>query len=491
VNDSTREDDDTDGLPDGWNDHADILLVNRSEKIYVDVAITRPTARYHMDKSNDLNGVLSTPAYACRKVSAKKHEKYDDIAMLNGYVMVPFILESYGGIAVEGQKLLKKMSLRATDMSEKEWLRQAYRTLSVALQCGNAFISEAGMQQQVTSQSRRGNFQQAQKRYEETRSANGRRNRYNSNAPNASNTYNIPSTSRSPSRRKNVTFSSNPSSDPPVTMSPPATSSSGLRPRRERTEIGIKNISRSQDDMHIGAPNNMQYDFYNVGNRSPSLDRSRRRTRNAEEFLRDVAAIRAISGEVKSLVVVVDADVTLQPVVPPVLLQTVDSALPLSSNPSSSLPPPPAPAAQTSIFLPTDQSQDVNAESRGEQREVAVIDTDTAAETQNMRVTLSINDPPVDVLPPPSTASSSSSVQVMRVTRSQSAILASSRAHTASPVPILTQSPSSPCIIPSSPALRLRSRMSTIRRHLLTATSASTVRLHASIASISTIAALQ
>lgn len=153
-------------MPAGWNDHADILLVKHDCRLYVDVAITRPTARSRLEKVSELKGVLSTPLFACRKFIERKHAKYDAIAHLNGYEMIPFIVESYGGLSLDAKQLLSRLASHSTQVSESEWLRHAMRSLSVALQAGNAFVVQAGMQQQLTSQLRHGMFQQSQKRYE-------------------------------------------------------------------------------------------------------------------------------------------------------------------------------------------------------------------------------------------------------------------------------------------------------------------------------------
>jgi hypothetical protein len=152
---------------DGWNEHADILLIKHGRMVYVDVAVTRPTTRTRL--RHELRGVLTTPLFACKKTAERKHDMYDEIAALNGYEMVPFVLESYGGLAPEARSLLRTLASHATDMSERQWMMYAKRCISVALQAGNAFIAQAGMQQQCTSQVRRTRFQDSQRRYEASR----------------------------------------------------------------------------------------------------------------------------------------------------------------------------------------------------------------------------------------------------------------------------------------------------------------------------------
>jgi hypothetical protein len=167
----SSEDPCTDDAPlaDGWNDHADILLVKNDRRIYVDMAVTRPTTRNRLSKPAEARAVLTTPLYSCRKIASKKHVVYDEIAGLNGYRMVQFVMETYGGIASEARSLLSTLASHASDMSEGEGMTHALECLSVTLQCGNAFVSQAGMQQQLTSGVRRTRFPTAQNRYEQSR----------------------------------------------------------------------------------------------------------------------------------------------------------------------------------------------------------------------------------------------------------------------------------------------------------------------------------
>jgi hypothetical protein len=129
----------------------------------------RPTTRSRLSKPAEARAVLTTPLYSCRKIASKKHALYDEIAALNGYQMVPFVMETYGGMASEARSLLNTLASHASDMSEGEWMTHALKCLSVTLQCGNAFVSQAGMQQQLTSGVRRTRFTTAQNRYEQSR----------------------------------------------------------------------------------------------------------------------------------------------------------------------------------------------------------------------------------------------------------------------------------------------------------------------------------
>jgi hypothetical protein len=60
--------------------------------------------------------------------------------------LVPFVLESYGGLGKEAVTLLNTLSQHATEKSSKEWFRDAYAALSVVLQ-RNIQIAVIGQQQ--------------------------------------------------------------------------------------------------------------------------------------------------------------------------------------------------------------------------------------------------------------------------------------------------------------------------------------------------------
>ena len=156
-------------LTDGWNDHADILLVKHDRRLYVDVTVTRPTTSGRLSKPTEAAAVLTTPLYSCRQPANRKHALYDEIATLNGYEMIPFVVETYGGLAPEARALLRTLSSHAEDTSEREWLRHAQRCISIALQSGNAFVAQTGMQQQHTAGVRQTSFQVSQGKYERRR----------------------------------------------------------------------------------------------------------------------------------------------------------------------------------------------------------------------------------------------------------------------------------------------------------------------------------
>jgi hypothetical protein len=137
--------------------------------IYVDVTVTRPTNRSRLGDAAERERTLTTPLHACRQAANRKHAQYDEIAALNHWQMVPFVLESYGGIAPEAQALLELLASHAPSGTQQEWLQHAVSSISVALQNGNAYIATASMQQHTVGVQRQRNYRQAQRRYEVTR----------------------------------------------------------------------------------------------------------------------------------------------------------------------------------------------------------------------------------------------------------------------------------------------------------------------------------
>ena len=172
---SGTDDDDNAKKPRGWNDHADILLVKHDRRLYIDVCVSRPTARSTMTSARE--AILSTPLFSCRAPAAAKHSRYDAIAMLNGYQMIPFCMETYGGIAPEAMALLRTLAAHAEDSNEfdpRSFLTHAVKCLNVGLQSGNAFVAEAGMQMHLTNDVRQERLYASQKQYEEKRKVTGR-----------------------------------------------------------------------------------------------------------------------------------------------------------------------------------------------------------------------------------------------------------------------------------------------------------------------------
>ena len=144
VDPADPDDLDNCNFPAHWNRHGDLLLLRHDKKLYIDVAVTRPT--------NDSNlahhsRVATDTLHSTKQVASRKHAKYDAIAELNKYTMLPFVLESYGGLGPEAVRVIDFLAASSSDMSEKEFRKHAYRRIAVCLQRGNAHIGLLGQQQ--------------------------------------------------------------------------------------------------------------------------------------------------------------------------------------------------------------------------------------------------------------------------------------------------------------------------------------------------------
>jgi len=129
----------------GYNDHADLLLLRHDLKLYIDVAVTRPT-NDTLIKSTP-KAVSTQKLFSTKNISRKKHSRYDEIARVNGYRMIPFVVESYGGIGAEALTLLHTMAAHCKEYSPREFLLHAHHRISIALQSSNADIAQLAMQQ--------------------------------------------------------------------------------------------------------------------------------------------------------------------------------------------------------------------------------------------------------------------------------------------------------------------------------------------------------
>ena len=70
--------------PGKWNDHADILLVKHGRRLYIDVCVTRPTARSTIQSAPQ--SILTTPLYSCRAPSAEKHVRCHTLLDVSGHL---------------------------------------------------------------------------------------------------------------------------------------------------------------------------------------------------------------------------------------------------------------------------------------------------------------------------------------------------------------------------------------------------------------------
>ena len=129
-----------------WNDHADLLLIKHDRRLYVDVSVCRPTNQSLLKQPR----VTFEALCSTRDRARVKHAKYDAIARENAYEMLPFVMETYGGMGVEASKLLAVLAEHADDKAS--FLTHAHNSLSVCLQASNATLAAVGTQMLHTQQ---------------------------------------------------------------------------------------------------------------------------------------------------------------------------------------------------------------------------------------------------------------------------------------------------------------------------------------------------
>jgi len=122
-------------LPAHWVRHGDLLLLKHNQRLYLDVAVTRPTC----DTTLRSPAVQDTPLHATKTVARRKHAKYDAIAATNGCTLLPFVLETHGRLGAEALRTLRKLAAHAP--APEAWLLHARKRIAVCLQRGNVCLS--------------------------------------------------------------------------------------------------------------------------------------------------------------------------------------------------------------------------------------------------------------------------------------------------------------------------------------------------------------
>ena len=107
------------------------------------MTVTRPTSGTLLTAAPR---VQTEQLVAARKAARIKLNKYASIAAVNDYMLIPFALESYGGMCAEASQLLRTLAAHSTQYTPKQFLRHAQNSLSVALQSSNANVALQCMQ---------------------------------------------------------------------------------------------------------------------------------------------------------------------------------------------------------------------------------------------------------------------------------------------------------------------------------------------------------
>ena len=131
------------------DERGDLLLIRHDKKLLVDIRVCRPTCLSELQRSDKGNREPLITAAAHEKL---KHRKYDKECQKHGWTFVPFVLETYGGMGKEAQKLLTVLADACDTLPSLAFLTHARAVLSVTLQCGHAAVSQQGMTSWSTRQ---------------------------------------------------------------------------------------------------------------------------------------------------------------------------------------------------------------------------------------------------------------------------------------------------------------------------------------------------
>jgi hypothetical protein len=119
----------------------DLKLQFLRARVFVDVAVTHPPSESYRNAAARIN--LAAAAHT----EVTKHSRYDAFAAREHGRFIPFILESFGAFGKECRTLINSLAREAEHarvMTQREFKGYAYRTLSVDLQRGNAYVVASG-----------------------------------------------------------------------------------------------------------------------------------------------------------------------------------------------------------------------------------------------------------------------------------------------------------------------------------------------------------
>ena len=77
----------------------------------------------------------------------RKRGKYEALCKHRGMELVPFAVESHGGVGSSARKFLHQLASVGCELTAEAFLTDALIRISVELQRGNALVLQDGMQQ--------------------------------------------------------------------------------------------------------------------------------------------------------------------------------------------------------------------------------------------------------------------------------------------------------------------------------------------------------
>jgi len=126
----------------------DLLVILGAKRFLVDVTIPRATA-----PSTLADSAMATAGTCTAAAEKAKRAKYEALCKHRGLTLVPFAIESHGGVGAAARAFLHKLASAICELTTQSFLLDALIRRSVALQRGNALVLRRGMQQLRVEQS--------------------------------------------------------------------------------------------------------------------------------------------------------------------------------------------------------------------------------------------------------------------------------------------------------------------------------------------------
>ena len=125
----------------------DLHISFPGQQILTDVVISHPLCPTHVDKSSTKQLVLAEWA------AQRKHYRYDDVARQHHMRLLPFSVETMGGLSSEAQQLVEQIGLACRDHlcleTHERIARGVLASVAVAVQKGNAVTMQAAYSRAV------------------------------------------------------------------------------------------------------------------------------------------------------------------------------------------------------------------------------------------------------------------------------------------------------------------------------------------------------
>jgi hypothetical protein len=123
----------------------DLLLTLPGRHILTDVAVTHPLA------PGKVSGKSHGPLATARRTEAIKRKKYSDLVSLRHYEMLPFVMETCGGMGPAAERLVNAMAeageAHLAIWAKENIIRELIGSVAIAVQRGGALSYLHGYEQ--------------------------------------------------------------------------------------------------------------------------------------------------------------------------------------------------------------------------------------------------------------------------------------------------------------------------------------------------------